>query len=614
MKKNSKTSGHSRHFFLCRLFKRALNQYRIAMIGGIFTSLLWYGCSSPGDRQDNGTAVNLSSTTDIILDDTDFLDDIPRGHMFVNARQVGVDWLFNNTGLQMTSRTNYVKKINIPEEGKYFLFVRSQGQPGGSLRIAIGQQAIDRDLGNDSIKFEKAGVFELKAGEAEVRIMRIERSPVFDVLALTKNENFSEKDLLSLQGNPDVALLKEYPIPDPYAVKFGDLDGDQRMDFVVLTRDYSAYAYNHDGEELWRWEAPPEGADLRGQFEAPGLAWDIDRDGSAEVFHWRWIEGREYLAAADGETGAIIMKTSWPAIDAPHVYNNFRLAVADLAGAGYPANVVAFTDMGDSINVTAYDSQLTMIWQWGRTLKKDHMGHYVYPYDADRDGKDEILAGFMLLDDDGGEIWDISNLFYDHHDHSDSYAFADLDGDGVTEAIGVFSDAGPLALDLSSGEILWQNVAEHAQQVEAGQFLKGFTNPQAAVGARFYGNRRAGEAYLWAQVHWFDWQGNLIKKWPANPLTGNPVFVKGDWYGNGRDALFWYKFYMNDEGRGVYYFPEPVYHMLDFMGRGAEEAITIEGGKLRVYGYKRLNKGSTPVRNALYLKNRVANHSHYGNG
>jgi len=95
-------------------------------------------------------------------------------------------------------------------------------------------------------------------------------------------------------------------------------------------------------------------------------------------------------------------------------------------------------------------------------------------FDADRDGKDEILAGFMLLDDDGSEIWDISGLFYDHHDHADSYAFADLDGDGTTEAIGVFSDAGPLALDLSSAEILWQNTAEHAQQVEAGHSLNSF--------------------------------------------------------------------------------------------------------------------------------------------
>lgn len=604
----------SRPILLRRIVKRVLKNGRISLVGGILCSLLWPACSSPENRREAGTAQTSYPLADIVLDDTDFIDNIPRGHMFVNARQIGAAWLFNNTGLQMTTRTNYVKKIHIPEDGKYFLFVRSQGQPGGSLRIAVGNKAIDRDLGNDSLKFEMAGEFDLKAGETEVRIMRIERSPVFDAMVLTKNESFSENDLLSRQGSASAELLKEYPIPDPYAVKFGDLDGDKRMDFVVLTRNYSAYAFDHDGAEFWRWEAPQEGADLRGQFEAPGLVWDLDQDGAAEVFHWRRIDGREFLAAADGKTGEIKMKTLWPVVEAPHVYNNFRLAIANLADGGYPSNVIAFTDMGDSINITAYDSQLKAVWRWGRALKKDHMGHYVYPFDADRDGKDEILAGFMLLDDDGSEIWDISGLFYDHHDHADSYAFADLDGDGTTEAIGVFSDAGPLALDLSSAEILWQNTAEHAQQVEAGHFLKGFTNPQAAVGARFYGNRSAGEAYLWAQVHWFDGQGALIKKWPANPLTGNPVFVKGDWRGDGKEVLFWYKFYMNDQGRGIFHFPEPVYHMLDFMGRGAEEVITIEGGKLRVYGYKDLLPGTRAPRGASYLKNRVANHSHYGNG
>lgn len=572
-------------------------------------------CSSLGDQKPDEGKPNTYSSTDIILDASDLLDDIPRGHMFIDSRQAGGDWLFNNTALQMTTRTNYVKKVNIPEAGTYHLFVRSKGRPGGSFRIAIGNKVIAEDLGDDSLKFEKAGVFELQAGMVDIRIMRIEGSPVLDVLALVKNEKFSEEDLKLRQGHPDVELLKEYLIPDPFAVKFGDLDGDGKMDFLALTRDYSAFAYNHAGENLWSWQAPVDGSELRGQFEAPGLVWDADRDGAAEAFHWRLIDGQEYIVAADGKTGEIKKKTQWPTVNTQHVYNNFRLAAADLQGTGYPSNVIAFTDMGDSINIAAYDSELKMLWKWGRPLKKDHMGHYVYTRDIDHDGKEEILAGFIMLDDDGAERWDLSELFYDHHDHADSYTFADLDNDGNEEAIGVFSDAGPAALNVLTGEILWQNVAEHAQQVEAGFFLKDIAGPHIAVGARFYGNRRAGEAYLWSQVHWFDSRGDLIRKWPANPLTGNPVFVKGDWNGDSAEELFWYKFRMNDEGRGILYFAEPVYHMFDFMGRGAEEIITIGEGKIRIYGYKHFQPGSShDTRDAFYYKNRVANHSHYGNG
>ena len=106
--------------------------------------------------------------------------------------------------------------------------------------------------------------------------------------------------------------------------------------------------------------------------------------------------------------------------------------------------------------------------------------------------------------------------------------------------------------------------AEHSQQLEVGNFLRGIPWPHIAVDARTYA--RNGEAGLGGQVHWFDAKGNLLSKWPANPLNGNPDFVKGDWRGDGREELFWYKFKMTDEGRGVLYFKQDVYHMFDFLG------------------------------------------------
>jgi hypothetical protein len=36
-------------------------------------------------------------------------------------------------------------------------------------------------------------------------------------------------------------------------------------------------------------------------------------------------------------------------------------------------------------------------------------------------------------------------------------------------------------------------------------------------------------------------QGKLLSKWP-HPLDGNPNFVRGDWYGDGRKQFFWYGF------------------------------------------------------------------------
>ena len=64
---------------------------------------------------------------------------------------------------------------------------------------------------------------------------------------------------------------------------------------------------------------------------------------------------------------------------------------------------------------------------------------------------------------------------------------------------------------------------------------------------------------LGGQVHWFDAKGNLLLKWPANPLNGNPDFVKGDWKGDGKEELFWYKFHLNNEGKGELYFKQDAY-------------------------------------------------------
>jgi hypothetical protein len=93
-------------------------------------------------------------------------------------------------------------------------------------------------------------------------------------------------------------------------------------------------------------------------------------------------------------------------------------------------------------------------------------------------------------------------------------------------------------------------------------------------------------------------------------LNGNPDFVKGDWDGDGREELFWYKFRLTDEGKGVLYFKQDAYHMFDFMGSGAEQVIARGGTTLQVYGSKRVRPKTSVRRDANYLK-RVANHTHY---
>lgn len=549
--------------------------------------------------------------TDIVVDASDLVHEIQKGHIITDAAALNVPWIFNNTALEMRSRSNYVIKVPVREAGTYHLYVRSHGKEGSAFRVAVGDRGIQENVGDEPLRFERAGTFQLQEDAVDVRLMRIEGAPVFDVLVLSKNPNLRESDLKPLQLHPDVALLKEYQIPRSGTVKFGDLTGDGRSDLLVLTPGYGAHAIDHDGHPLWSWQAPAEGERLRAEFEPPGVVWDLDQDGAAEAIHWRQIDDREWLVVADGRTGAIKRQTPWPTRPLPHVYNNFRLAIGQLR-AGYPRHVLVLTDMGGTISVAAYDAELKQLWNHVEVKKKDHLGHYVYPVNLTGDSVDEIVVGSLVLDANGKQIWNRFDLFYDHHDHADSYRFADLDGDGRPEVISAQSEAGVFAFRGATGEILWQNMAEHSQQIEVGSFLVGVPGPQVAIGARTYGNRQAGEPYLSGQVWWFDSHGNLLSKWPGMPLNGNPVFVKGDWTGNGREELFWYKFRMRDDGRGELYFPEQVYHMFDFLGDSAEEVITLQNGTLRVYGYRHASpQGARVKRTPAYLRNRVANHTHY---
>lgn len=547
----------------------------------------------------------------VIIDASDFLHEIQKGHVVTDAAGLRVPWVFNNTALQMGSRSNYVVRVSIPEAGIYHLYVRSQGGEGAGFRVAVGDRPIDSDVGDGPMAFERTGSFELAAGAVDVRLMRIEGGPVLDVLVLSKGAELREEDLVPLQLHPDVELVREYRIPASNAVKFGDLTGDGRTDFVVLTPGYGAHAFDHEGRPLWQWEAPEEGQRLRAEFEAPGAVWDLDQDGRAELIHWRQVGQSEWLVVADGRTGEVKRQVRWPTRPLPHVYNNFRIAIGRLE-PGYPQAIVLLTDSGDTISVAAYDGELRQLWNHLEIKKKDHLGHYLYPVDLDRDGVDEVVVGDMVLNARGERVWDRFDLFYDHHDHPDSFRFVDLDGDGKLEIVSSHSEVGVVAYEGLTGRIRWQHTAEHTQQIEPGHFLDGVPGPQVAAGARTYGNRQAGEPYLSGQVWWFDREGTLLSKWPGMPLNGNPVFVKGDWKGDGREELFWYKFRMRGDGRGELYFGQPVFHMFDFLGDRAEEVITLERGVLRVYGFRGASHEGAPVaKTPDYLRSRVTNHTHY---
>ena len=522
------------------------------------------------------TALNQSASAqkivgdDLFIDASDFIDDIPRWHQIHNAQSLNVGWLYNNFAIQFINKvgfgiSSYMKDVEIPGDGVYYLYVRSVGGGRNTFRLRVNDRFVDTVFGrDDGAVMVQAGSYTFRKGEKlHLMIARITGSPALDVIVFSKNPNLAEADLISQQLPDDVILLRQYEIPASRCVKFGDLTGDGKTDFVVLGDDYSTFAFDNSGKELWRWIAPEDGIESReAEDEVPGAIWDFDRDGKAEYVGWREFDGKEWLVVADGMTGDIKAKTEWPTRAKPHAYNNFRIAIGNLDGK-YPNAIIVFTDDGMTISVNAYTPELNLIWSYSDRLRKDHLGHYVFPYDFDGDGIDEVLCGYILFDNKGNVIWERLSDMFDNNDHADTYKFADLDGDGKMEIISATSALGTQARDAMTGKLIWESPSEHNQKVQVGMFLEGYSRPQVAAGARVYKDRSV-DPYISMQAYWFDHTGKLIKRWPANEINGNPDFTSGDWYGNDTEILFWGRFMFLPDGRGKLYFTDELYHGFDF--------------------------------------------------
>lgn len=566
----------------------------------------------------------------VVLDATQFLGELPGGDTAVNGeprgggggrgRRGGAEpatavphpvptFTFENFAINLLTPTPFSAQADIPQAGTWYLYVRSRSvTDGSSFRVSVRDQLSPAPFGDaPGGAFQSGGSFNLPRGALEVTLTDIHPGSAFDVLLLSPKPDLKESDLAPLQYPEDIVLLKEYPLPVVIdGVKFGDLNGDGKTDLVVLTPNYSTYAYDNSGRELWHYDAPLAGTAERGQFEAPGNVWDFDQDGKAEVVAWRMIEGKEYLVMYDGATGGIKHQVEWPTRPMPHVYNNFRTAVAKLH-PGYPDSLIVYTDSGGTVSVNAYGPTLNLLWSYSHPRLKDYHGHYIYPVDINGDGIDEIYVAHVMLDAGGRELWNNYAQFPDNHDHIDSARFLDLNGDGKLELVTGQSDVGTVMYDATTGKLLWQRFANHNQKIEAGNYRADIPGPVVVASSRFY------VGGLGALLRWYDPKGNRLGIWPDNPIPGNPNFVKGDFKGDGRNALFWQRFRIESDGTGTIAFPDEVFHMFDFMGTGNDQVVTVgRNGMVRIYGYKNARRNPNPERNdPVYRAHSISNHTHY---
>lgn len=248
---------------------------------------------------------------------------------------------------------------------------------------------------------------------------------------------------LSLPLDPGTTVQK---------VGLGDLDGDGRYDFVLKTPNqnidpYSVYwkkspgtyhleARNADGRKLW--DKDLGWAIEQGIWYSPYIVFDLDGDGKAEVIaktgegdprdaDGRVETGPEWVTVFDGATGRELARAPWPerAVGGEPLGYNYasrnQLGIAYLDGKT-PCLIVE-RGTYTVIQVHAYQfhgGKLAPVWQWN-TLQESRPkrwrgqgAHTLQAHDVDGDGRDEVVLGSAVLDDNGVGLWSTGLGHPDH--------------------------------------------------------------------------------------------------------------------------------------------------------------------------------------------------------
>ncbi|UCD30583.1 MAG: silent information regulator protein Sir2 [Planctomycetota bacterium] len=394
---------------------------------------------------------------------------------------------------------------------------------------------------------------------------------------------------------------------DAQMAALGDLDGDGRLDYVIKQPDsnidpwqkagvwrkspgtYKIEAYGHDGKFLWRYDMG--WAIEQGIWYSPYIVYDLDGDGRAEVYakagegdprdpDGKVTTGAEWVVKLDGMSGKILKKVPWPDRSGYAKYNwasRNLMAVAYLDGK-QPYLIVQRGTYGQ-IKVDAYDSQLNRYWRWNSHQEKQRYHgsgmHGLHVADVDGDGRDEIILGSAVLDDNGRGVW-TNPMHHKIMAHPDVCYVGDINPNRTgLEIFYGFETAQPrdavCLMDAGTGKILWgfdgPTRHVHAQGMVA-DIIASYPGQEC-----YAGEQDGSQYWLYAA------DGRLINKEKINGLSPRPVFWDADPQKelilSGQIADYKGKIHGRIEGS--------LCTIADCLGDWREEIITSLPGELRIY-------------------------------
>ena len=269
------------------------------------------------------------------------------------------------------------------------------------------------------------------AGEARYQVVAVDRrGKTLDKSAFVAYSPESVRNYRSIKLNRSVKAGK---------VAVADLNGDGVYDYIIRTpesnvdpgmpgdlngKTYQIEAYLSDGTFLWSKDLG-QGIEP-GIWYSPYVVYDFNGDGKAEVAlktapddvqrdaKGRVDTGEEYLSVLDGMTGREIARVDWP--ERNFRYGNLirrnrnQIGMAFLDGK--TPYILACRGTYKLMVVDAWQlngTKLERAWRWDgdeeNPIVRSMGAHSMVCGDVDDDGRDEILLGSCMLDDNGTLLW-----------------------------------------------------------------------------------------------------------------------------------------------------------------------------------------------------------------
>jgi rhamnogalacturonan endolyase len=379
-------------------------------------------------------------------------------------------------------------------------------------------------------------------------------------------------------------------------VRFGDLDHDGTVDVLIgqvvhhgptdRNSELSCLtAMTLDGTRLWQLGAPDAWKthltnDVAFQIH------DLDRDGRNEVIYCM----NRALIVAEGATGRTRFKVPTPAMPGGERILGDCLYFCDLRGLGHDSDII----IKDRYHhIWAYDDKLQPRWH-----AACNTGHYPYACDVDGDGRDELMVGYTLFDDDGKVLWSLDDRL---SDHADGVALLRLRPDADLRLVCAASDEGIFLTDMQ-GRILLHRQLGHVQSPALANFRDDLPGLEI-VTVNFWRNQGI--------IHYFDADGRVYHSF--EPTQYGSLCLPINW--TGRSEEFFVLNANVDEGglfdgwgRRVVTFPDDGHPdmcdaVLDLTGDCRDEIVVWDPHQMWVYTQSdnpRPGRLYKPTRNPLY--------------